>query len=94
MMTNVLSISWATMSSPNACSVFDPSVMLYAPLRAVIYVDRRQRTRFVIDRPSSLFSSFDDPGIARVGEELDTKLMTLLGSLDVDVSIIGDRISD
>ena len=67
---------------------FDPSVMLYAPLRAVIYLDRRHRTRFVIDRPSSLFSSFDDPGIARVGEELDTKLRTLLESLDVDVSIM------
>jgi hypothetical protein len=68
---------------------FDPSVMLYAPLRTLIYSDREETTHFVIDRPSSAFSSFDNPEIARVGQELDAKLIKLLTSLNVDVTDIG-----
>ena len=67
---------------------FDPSVMLYAPLRTEIYVDSDNRTRFVVDRPSSIFSSFDNPEIAKVGAELNTKLEKLLRSVDVDVGEI------
>ena len=67
---------------------FDPSVMLYAPLRTEIYVNSDNRTRFVVDRPSSIFSSFDKPEIAKVGAELDTKLEKLLRGVDVDVGDI------
>ena len=67
---------------------FDPSVMLYAPLRTEIYVDSDNRTRFVVDRPSSIFSSFDNPEIAKVGSELDKKLEKLLTGIDVDVGDI------
>ena len=59
---------------------FDPSIMLYAPLRTVIYVDHEARTKFAVDRPSSIFSSFDNSEIAKVGKELDNELMTLLRS--------------
>ena len=67
---------------------FDPSLMLYAPLRTEIYVDSDNLTRFVVDRPSSVFSSFDNPEIAKVGYELDTKLEKLLTAVDVDVGDI------
>jgi hypothetical protein len=67
---------------------FDPSIMLYAPLRKVIYVDHMARTKFAVDRPSSIFSSFENSEIAKVGNELDNVLRTLLRSLDVDVSIM------
>jgi hypothetical protein len=65
---------------------FDPSVMLYAPLRTLIHTDREERTRFVIDLPSTVFSSFENPEISKVGKELDAKLLRLLSSLEVDVA--------
>ena len=61
----------------------DPSVMLYAPLRTVIYLDAANRTRFAVDRPSAVFASFASQPIAQVGTELDRKLAALLGALDV-----------
>ena len=63
----------------------DPSVMLYAPLRTVIYTDRSSRTMFSVDRPSSVFSSFGNREVAAVGKELDAKLMGLLTVLEVNV---------
>lgn len=63
----------------------DPSVMLYAPLRTAIYVDHDDRTWFTIDQPSNLFDSFNDPRIAQVGRELDTKLADLLDHLGLPV---------
>ncbi len=61
----------------------DPSVMLYVPLRTVVYEDDTHRTRFVIDRPSSLLGSFDNQAIAAVGHELDEHLAKLLEALHV-----------
>jgi uncharacterized protein (DUF302 family) len=63
----------------------DPSALLYAPLRTLIYADRDRPTRFVIDQPSTVFSSFANTAIADVGVELDHKLATLLEYLDVPV---------
>jgi hypothetical protein len=62
---------------------FDPAAMLYTPLRTVIYVDAEKQTRFVIDRPSSLFSSFQNKEISKVGLELDTDVVALLSALEV-----------
>jgi hypothetical protein len=62
---------------------YDPSVMLYAPLRTVIYVDAANRTQFAVDRPSTEFASFASQPIAQVGIELERKLAALLGALDV-----------
>lgn len=64
---------------------YDPSVMLYAPLRTAIYVDHDDRTWFTIDQPSSRFDSFHDPRIAQVGRELDAKLAALLEHLGLPV---------
>jgi hypothetical protein len=61
----------------------DPSVMLYVPLRTVIYVDDANRTRFAVDRPSTVFASFASRPIFQVGTELDRKLAALIGALDV-----------
>ena len=61
----------------------DPSVMLYAPLRTVIYAETGGRARFGIDQPSTVFASFAHPAVAEVGQELDRKLANLLEALDV-----------
>jgi uncharacterized protein (DUF302 family) len=61
----------------------DPSAMLYAPLRVVIYADREGVSRFVIDQPSALLSSLDNSSIATVGVKLDrlvADLLILLGA--------------
>ncbi len=53
---------------------------LYAPLSLLVAADRRGGTRLEYDRPSTLFSQFDDPGVAEVGEELDDKMAGLIQS--------------
>ena len=60
----------------------DPSVMLHAPLRTLLYADRDGDTKLAVDQPSRLFASYDNPRIADVGRELDAllaQLITLLG---------------
>lgn len=60
----------------------DPSVMLHAPLRTLLYADPGGDTKLATDQPSLLFASYDNPQIADVGRELDTllaQLITLLG---------------
>jgi hypothetical protein len=61
----------------------DPAVMLYAPLRALIYIDAGDRTRFAVDQPSTVFASFADPAIARLGIGLDGQLAELLEAVGV-----------
>ncbi|GHF95029.1 DUF302 domain-containing protein [Streptomyces thermodiastaticus] len=63
----------------------DPAVMLYAPLRTTIHLDRQGVTRFSLDQPSTRFAGFGDPDIAAVGRELDRKVATLLKVLGVPV---------
>ena len=61
----------------------DPAVMLYAPLRTVIYIGAHDRTMFAVDQPSTVFASLAGPAITQVGTELDHKLAGLLNALDV-----------
>jgi hypothetical protein len=63
----------------------NPAVMLYAPLRTVIYEDAAGVTWFAVDQPSTTFGSFGVPAIAEVGIELDRKLGTLLEFLGAPV---------
>ncbi len=63
----------------------DAAVMLYVPLRTLIYADEGGPTRFVIDQPSTTLGGFANPAIAEVGSELDQKLCNLLQHLDVPV---------
>jgi hypothetical protein len=60
----------------------DPSVMLHAPLRTLLYADPEGDTKLAIDQPSLSFGSYGNPKIADVGLELDAllaQLITLLG---------------
>jgi hypothetical protein len=60
----------------------DPSVMLHAPLRTLLYADADGDTKFAVDQPSLLLNSYDNFDIATVGLELDrllAQLITLLG---------------
>lgn len=61
----------------------DPSIMLHAPLRTLLYADEDGDTQFAVDQPSLLFASYHNPQIAEVGRELDAllaQLITLLGA--------------
>jgi hypothetical protein len=64
----------------------DPAVMLYSLLRALIYIDSGDRTRFAVDQPSTVLSGFTDPAIAELGVDLDRRLAELLDSLGVEAS--------
>ncbi|WP_433370366.1 DUF302 domain-containing protein [Streptosporangium sp. CA-115845] len=61
----------------------DPSVMLHAPLRIVIYADAEERTRLAVDQPSTLFSTYDNPAIDEVGQHLDRLLAELFTAMGV-----------
>ena len=63
----------------------DPAVMLHAPLRTAICARDDGSVRFVVDQPSTVFASFGNPEIARVGNELDRKLGALLTALGAPV---------
>jgi uncharacterized protein (DUF302 family) len=56
----------------------DPSMMLHAPLRTLLYSDADGDTKFAVDQPSLLFGSFGNPDITAVGEELDGLLANLI----------------
>jgi hypothetical protein len=62
----------------------DPAVMLYAPLRTLIYIDAADRTRFAVDQPSTAMAGFGDPAIAELGASLDRQLAALLEALGVE----------
>ncbi|MFI1292869.1 DUF302 domain-containing protein [Streptomyces sp. NPDC020792] len=60
----------------------DPSIMVHAPLRTLLYADPDGDTKLAVDQPSLLFASYGNPRIADVGRELDALLaglITLLG---------------
>jgi uncharacterized protein (DUF302 family) len=63
----------------------DPAVMLHAPLRTAICARDDGPVRFVVDQPSTVFSSFGNAEIAAVGKELDRKLAALLTALGAPV---------
>src|ERR1700757_4579941 len=63
----------------------DPSVMLHAPLRTLLYADPAGDTKLAVDQPSLLFASYGDPRIADVGHELDTLLAQLIILLGGDL---------
>ena len=72
----------------------DPSVMLHAPLRTLLYADANGDTMFAVDQPSLLFASYDNPDIAAVGQELDALLVGLIELLGAEVpNQLGNRVS-
>jgi hypothetical protein len=69
---------------PEKAYLRDPAVMLYAPLRTLIYIDPADRTLLAVDQPSTVYASFADPVITELGRDLDRQLAGLLGSLGVE----------
>ena len=69
---------------PEKAYLQDPAVMLYAPLRTLIYIDSADRTRLAVDRPSTVYASFADPVITELGLDLDRRLAELLDALGVE----------
>jgi hypothetical protein len=63
----------------------DPSVMLHAPLRTLIYADPDGDIKLAVDQPSLLFNSFGRADIASVGMELDALLAELIRLLGAEV---------
>jgi hypothetical protein len=63
----------------------DPSVMLHAPLRTVLYVDPDGDTKLAVDQPSLLFDGYGKPELAAVEREPDGLLAGLITSLCGDV---------
>jgi len=60
-----------------------PAVMLYVPLRTVIYAGPDDHAFFAADQPSTEVASFGLAPVTQVGIDLDRKLTTLLRALDV-----------
>ncbi len=69
---------------PEKAYLHDPAVMLYAPLRTLIYIDSADRTRLAVDQPSTVYASFADPVTTELGRNLDRQLAELLDSLGVE----------
>jgi uncharacterized protein (DUF302 family) len=63
----------------------DPSAMLHAPLRTLLYADTDGDTKLAVDQPSLLFASYGNPDIAALGNELDGLLAALVELLGGDV---------
>jgi hypothetical protein len=63
----------------------DPSVVVHAPLRTVLYADPDGNTKLTVDQPSLLFSSYNNPHITEVGYELDSLLADLIALLGGEV---------
>jgi uncharacterized protein (DUF302 family) len=63
----------------------DPSAILHAPLRTVIYTDPSGATNLTVDQPSLLFASYGNPDITAVGEHLDALLAQLIELLGAEV---------
>jgi hypothetical protein len=61
----------------------DPAVMLYVPLRTVIYAGPEDRALFAADQPSTQVATFGLAPVTQVGVDLDRKLTALLRALDV-----------
>jgi uncharacterized protein (DUF302 family) len=64
----------------------EPALMLYLPLRTLIYVDDDDRTRFAVDQPSTIMANFADPELAELGAHLDQQLAGLLDALGIKTS--------
>ena len=61
----------------------DPAVMLYVPLRTVIYAGPGDRAFFAADQPSTEVATFGLAPVTQVGTDLNRKLTNLLRTLDV-----------
>jgi len=69
----------------------DPTALLYAPLRVLVYSDPDGNAIFTMDRPSAAFASLGIPEVTAVGESLDRKVAALLRVIGVNADDVFDR---
>lgn len=62
----------------------DPRILLYAPLRILVYGDADRGAVVSIDRPSTVFASLGTREIDDVGSFLDHKIAAVLRGIGVD----------
>ena len=62
----------------------DPTTLLYAPLRLLLYSDQDGNAVFSMDQPSAAFGSLGVAEVTAVGENLDRKVANLLRVIGVD----------
>jgi uncharacterized protein DUF302 len=67
----------------------DPGILLYAPLRVVIFEDKGGNTHLAVDQPSTRFDTFGNPDIAAVGRMLDERLADLVAVLGLAPVTVG-----
>ena len=65
----------------------DPRVLLYAPLRVLIYEDADGNAVFSMDQPSKAFGSVGIAAVTEVGKGLDRKVANLLRVIGVDAEV-------
>jgi hypothetical protein len=63
----------------------DPRVLLYAPLRVLVYEDADGNAVFSMDQPGKAFGSLGIAAVSEVGNGLDRKVANLLRVIGVDV---------
>lgn len=63
----------------------NPKAMLYAPLRMLVHGDDNGNAVFTMDQPGPAFGSLDNADVAKVGLDLDRKVVNLLRVVGVDV---------
>ena len=61
---------------------FDPTCLLYVPMRTLITRLDGENPRFTVDRPGSQLDSLDSPAISQTGREIDHQLVLLLEHLN------------
>lgn len=65
--------------------VHEPSVMLHAPLRVLLFADRDGTTKIAVDQPSLIFDSYRNSDVSAVGTELDRLVSGLIMMLGGEV---------
>jgi hypothetical protein len=61
---------------------YDPTALLYVPIRTLITRLDGENPRFSFDRPSSQLHSLDSQAISATGREIDHQLVLLLEHLN------------
>ena len=77
---------------PEQAYLPDPAVMLYAPLRTLIYIDSADRTRLPSTSRARCTPASPTPVITELGLDLDRQLAELLDALGVEAGpLMGQR---
>lgn len=62
----------------------EPKWFLYAPLRMLIYSDPDGSAIFSMDQPSTVFDGLNNTTAARIGREMDRRIVAMLNALGIE----------